>query len=364
MITATSTVLTTSGTCMATELQTGRELLYANQGWLLKPVIIKNITTSKEPVVIIQVKSGNQIEVSFNALVPCEYAEEMPEKSMYFTYLMKRQNNYRIGVTQIYESECNKTRVGVKTRCTQEGGDCLWVLKACNSSDESRYYEILLSTQYGLPQIPFKARSTATNTGVVANQYLIDEIFEHVKTEERAIQLCKDLQIDMRYPHHWPKSTSRDIKNIKITLGGDCRGRSVLHRLAISLCDPKVEENIRSTYLADKIRDKKHKDNRRLETIIDLVSTDINKIKKAARTILAATPSIIVLEASAIKPLFLIPTCNIMKGMTIPVNGKFEIVTSVKKVQEPQNCINIEVAEGTGYIVNGFPVYQFDLNKD
>ena len=61
---------------------------------------------------------------------------------------------------------------------------------------------MILSAYYGLPLIPFNARKTSRGVGVVANQPLIDEVFNRVDTWRGGSHLLFDQGLSFDQPDH------------------------------------------------------------------------------------------------------------------------------------------------------------------
>ncbi|MDP1718152.1 MAG: 3'-5' exonuclease, partial [Burkholderiales bacterium] len=158
----------------------------------------------------------------------------------YFTYLMnKRGVGYRLGTSQVYTRGQRKPMVGFRQRALQEHADSLWIVGAHSSENEARLQEILLSLRYGLPTLPFVPRKGKAVNGLVHDAKYISRLFREVDTHGAALRLMADFDIDPGHPHHVPRSRNSNRRNITLTLCGDNRGRSVLHRICIMGNDPE-----------------------------------------------------------------------------------------------------------------------------
>src|SRR3954453_15886005 len=103
---------------------------------------------------------------------------------LHMTYLMRRaRHGCRVGVTRTYTDAIRKPVVGIQQRCQQEHADGVWVVSVHDTDAEARAAEQLLSVKYGLPTIPFVARIGARSSGFVANQALIDRVFDSVDSD-------------------------------------------------------------------------------------------------------------------------------------------------------------------------------------
>ena len=152
----------------------------------------------------------------------------------YFTYLMhKRGAGYRLGTSRIYTRGQRKPMVGFKQRALQERADALWIVGVHASENEARFQEILLSLRYGLPTLPFVARKGKAVNGLVHDAQYIGRLYRAVDTRAGALRLMTDFDIDPDEPHHIPRSRNSSRRNVLITLCGDNRGKTVLHRICV-----------------------------------------------------------------------------------------------------------------------------------
>jgi superfamily I DNA/RNA helicase len=108
------------------------------------------------------------------------------DTSLYCVYLMRRDNNYRIGQCQIF----NKNRTThLAFRMRQEQADALWVIKVSRDRKEIRVAEQVIAAKYGLPQICF-----------TWHEDFADEVFKSIDTAYGAIKCLKDFHLEPMYP--------------------------------------------------------------------------------------------------------------------------------------------------------------------
>jgi DNA helicase-2/ATP-dependent DNA helicase PcrA len=163
----------------------------------------------------------------------------------YFTYLMhKRGVGYRLGVSQVYTRGQRKPMVGFKQRCMQEHADAVWVVATHASANDARIEEITLSLKYGIPTLPFTARKGLSSNGYVHDPALIAKVFASVDTEYAGRRLLKDRHLLANEPHHVPRSRNSSRANIVVTLCGDRRGLSPMHRISIVGNDAEVRRKL------------------------------------------------------------------------------------------------------------------------
>ena len=153
---------------------------------------------------------------------------------LHFTYLMHRHGvGYRLGTSQVYTRGQARPKVGFEQRCLQEHADAAWVVGTHVTENEARLQEVLLSLRYGIPTLPFVARKGASTKGLVHDGKWIARLFAELDTETAGQRLLADHGLDSENPHHRPQSRNSSRRNVGITLCGDRRGRTPMHRISI-----------------------------------------------------------------------------------------------------------------------------------
>jgi DNA helicase-2/ATP-dependent DNA helicase PcrA len=162
---------------------------------------------------------------------------------LHMTYVMhKRGVGFRVGTTRTYTAGQVKPVVGVRQRLRSEGGDAAWVVSVHDSDGAARVAEHVLAARYGLPTIPFNARPTKVETrdSVIANQHMIDEVYGSLDTDAGGARLLADEGLDIRLPHFTPnthtsgrRGSARTRRRMVLTLCGDPKGSSPLHRISM-----------------------------------------------------------------------------------------------------------------------------------
>ena len=152
----------------------------------------------------------------------------------FFVYLMRKNGvGWRVGTTQVYTRGQKQPVLGFMQRCLQEHGDALWIVSTHASENEARLEEMRLSLVYGLPQIPFVLRMGKGVNGVVHDAGLIARLYASLDTAKGAEALLRDVGLSPREPHHRPQSRNASRRNVTVTLCGDRRGRTPMHRIAM-----------------------------------------------------------------------------------------------------------------------------------
>ncbi len=90
----------------------------------------------------------------------------------------------------------------------------------------------------------FKARKSLPANGLVADQDLIDRIFQSVDTYDTGQQLLLDRHLSFDQPHHVPRTWEGRRRNVTITLCGDHRGSTPMHSVAVGGRDPEAAASL------------------------------------------------------------------------------------------------------------------------
>ncbi len=169
----------------------------------------------------------------------------------YFTYLMhKRGVGYRLGTSQVYTKGLVKPVIGFMLRARQEHADAVWVVSTHESENEARAEEYILSLRYSIPTLPFTPRKGGSVNGLIHDQRYISRIFEVFDTETSAKRLLDDVGLSVEYPHFRPRSRNSNRHHIVITLCGDRRGATPMHRIGLVGNDPQARAALESIGLS------------------------------------------------------------------------------------------------------------------
>ena len=163
-----------------------------------------------------------------------------PQQHM--TYVMWRADKgYRVGVSRTYTEGQVKAVLGPRNAAGQEHADALWVVSVHETEAEARLQEAVLAATYGLPTMPFIARTRRrdlSDTSLVANQALLDRLFTSVDSNKSGLRLLEDHGLSFEYPHYVPQtsttaSSGAPRRKLMLVLCGDRRGRTTMHRLSL-----------------------------------------------------------------------------------------------------------------------------------
>lgn len=182
------------------------------------------------PVVKVTTRTGLELTTTTDHIHFAGYTTKDCDK-IHFVYLMyKEVLGYRIGITN---SKRGFNGFGANKRLNQERADKMWLLGAFDNKTDAQYYEQYYSIKYGLPTWTFVEVS-----GCNVTQEVICKLFSVIDTTAGAQKLLEDKHMDIRYPHVFPRCTSRKrYRNFNIILCGDCR-QGGLHSYSIAGSDP------------------------------------------------------------------------------------------------------------------------------
>ncbi len=264
-----------------------------------------------------------------------------PQQHM--TYLMRRASRgCRVGVTRTYTAGQAKPVIGLQQRCNHEHADAAWVVSVHPSDAQARAAEHGLSVRFGLPTIPFVARGGG---GLVGDQALIDEVFDGVDSDLGGLRLLHDAGLDAEHPHHVPATHEGRRRDLTITLCGDRRGRTPMHRVAIGGRDPELRRRLADAGFG--VRDARG-GSWRLETCFkdfdaavrfaDRVREHVDVTVRYAARLGARQPG----EKNALP---FMPASAVRPGMAMfTEDGGFDVVVSVDRValERPVYDLNVE----------------------
>ena len=166
---------------------------------------------------------------------------------LHMTYLMRRaERGCRVGVTRTYTDAVKEPVIGIGQRCRQERADAAWVVSVHPTDAEARAAEHVLSVSYGLPTIPFVARHGARSNGLVGDQALIDRVFDSVDSDRAGLRLVHDMGLHPEHAHYRSASHEGRRRILTITLCGDRRGRTPMHRVSMGGRDTEIRARLES----------------------------------------------------------------------------------------------------------------------
>ena len=124
-------------------------------------------------------------------------------KTKYVVYLMKKDNKYRVGWCQLFNSE-GGLHLGIRSRL--ENADATWILEVCNSKRIASIKESIIAARFGIPTITFEQGKTYYDKDAV------EQIYREIgynKLKERIDNLFYDYSLLEEYPL-WTREKAKD----------------------------------------------------------------------------------------------------------------------------------------------------------
>jgi DNA helicase-2/ATP-dependent DNA helicase PcrA len=273
----------------------------------------------------------------------------------YFTYIMfKAGVGYRLGTSQVHTKGQAKPAVGFKQRAVQEQADALWIVGTHDTENAARADEMICSLKYGLPTLPFTPRKGKGVNGLVHDGEWIARVFRELDTEAGAVALLRERGMALSAPHHLPMSRNGSRLNINITLCGDGRGASSLHRIAVGSNDLVAQRALKSLGLS--IRPAKAAALGHASWRYENSFADFAKLMEIANRIQSATNGVFRLRAGIhSRPLPFVRASHVRVGMAmVDGDGKLDFVVAVGLKKKARRTVyDIDVAGTHNFIANG-----------
>jgi DNA helicase II / ATP-dependent DNA helicase PcrA len=270
----------------------------------------------------------------------------------YFLYLMHKEGvGYRLGTSQVYSKGQARPMVGFKQRALQERADALWIIRTHSSENEARIDEVVTSLRFGLPTCPFVARKGKSLNGFVHDPAHLGRVFSSLDTVVSAERLLEDVGLDIDRPHHLPQGRNSSRRNIVITLCGDRRGGTPMHRISVVGVSAKDRAVLTGMGLSVRAA-KAHGESWRFET----VRADLGELMSIARAIRERLDdSRYVLQGHMLeKSLPFITASSIRTGMVMVVDsGRFDVVERIEVETCDAEVYDINVERTHNFVASG-----------
>ena len=278
---------------------------------------------------------------------------------LHFTYLMhKREKGWRIGVSQTYTKGQYRPTIGFQQRCNQEHGDSVWVIGVHDSQQEARILEYKLSLQYAIPTLPFIARKGSVG-GYVHDQGVLDNIFLTFDTGEGARKLLKNQGLSVEYPHHRAQVTRSSRRNIVVTLCGEHRGKTPMHRISVAGSDVIGKQMLKKAGFS--VRSAKSSKGWRFES----AHRDFGALLSRVGALREIFPDSVIVRTARLggykknprngNSLPFIPAGSVQRGMAVfDAEGKWDVVVRVERVSTGKTRVyDLDVENTHNFIANG-----------
>jgi DNA helicase II / ATP-dependent DNA helicase PcrA len=283
---------------------------------------------------------------------------------LYMTYLMwRRDRGFRVGTSRTYTSGQVKPVVGVALRLRGERADAAWVVSTYESEAEARYAEALLSVRYGLPTLPFSARRYEGSEGrsLVGDQSLLDRLFSEHDTLTGGHRLLAESGLLFGQPHFQSGTYTRTEvrrRRLAISLCGDRRGRTPMHRLALFGYDEAGRKQLERIGLRTRPA-RRGSDGWRYETCC----RDMATVERVAGEIAAALGNVSIRPTArlghnrdglASNSLPFTQASSVRPGMVMfDEQGGYDIVESVEPATLDRAVYDLDIAHTHNFIADG-----------
>ena len=281
---------------------------------------------------------------------------------LHFTYLMhKRGIGYRLGTSCVYTQGQAKPMVGFRQRAVQEHADATWVISTHSTENDARFDEISLSLKYAIPTLPFVPRVGGSVKGLVHDAAYISRLYREIDTASGATRLLLDRGLRQDEPHHVAMSRDSNRHNVVVTLCGDRRGASPMHRICAMGNDPERRRALAAAGFSVRPA-KKGSSSWRFET----VRKDYGEVMQLAEKACAVLDGRIVQRANLHgRSLPFIRAGSVKAGMTmIAGDGELDVVESVRRIPgKGQKVYDLDVYPTHNYVAAGLvthnSIYRF-----
>jgi hypothetical protein len=118
------------------------------------------------------------------------------DKSVWCIYLMRRGNQFRVGISKAFYASAGGQDFGPAMRARQEHADDIWVLEVAKDKEAATIREKVLWTQFGLPDLIFENSGKLSST-----QTHLNEAWAQIgDNTNRGLNCLKYFSLDIRFP--------------------------------------------------------------------------------------------------------------------------------------------------------------------
>ena len=283
---------------------------------------------------------------------------------LHMTYLMwRRDRGFRVGTSRTYTRGQTKAVVGVAARTRGEGADAAWVISTHQTEAEARFAEALLAAKYGLPTVPFVARPRGGGVGhsLIGDHYLLARLFSELDTRGGGLRLLADSGLFFDRPHFQAGTYTRTEvrrRRLAISLCGDRRGRTPMHRLALFGYDQGGRQALENIGLSLRPA-RRGSDGWRFET----ACKDMATIQQMAKQIASTLDDVSIRPSARLgsnrvdlagNSLPFTAASSVRPGMVMfDGNGDYDVVETVERIELDRPVYDLNIEHTHNFIANG-----------
>src|SRR3989344_2102803 len=249
--------------------------------------------------------------------------------------------------------------IGFQQRCNHEHADEVWIVGTFDTPQDARVLEYQLSLQHRIPTLPFVARKGGSTNGYVHDQEALDRIFGSFNTDSGAKALLKEEGLSIANPHHRAQSATGFRRNIVLTLCGDRRGTTPMHRISVVGKDHAEAHTLRIAGFSVR-HAKKGSKSWRFETIYKnyedalVRAEEIRTLFSEARILQTARLGGHKNNPKDGNSLPFLPAGSVRRGMAIfDKEGRWDIVETVERIHGNGRVYDLDIEGTHNFIANG-----------
>lgn len=365
-----SLIMTKRGEIAINKIRKGDEVATAVGRGYLSHAEVNHVNKNEKTVrlVTFKTKSGCEITATSNHKMfcynPVSYFHHSnsghKDRQCYYVYLMQKQElGWRLGITNDLAARLRLER----------SADKIVAVQSCESEEEARYLETLLSLKYGVPTVCFQERE-----GIMTKRKWSERLYRDLNVEEGVSRLAKDFNIDLDSHQFCLDAVNRGEKvRIKINLelcqrnyrskhakGFFLQTPQVLHCLSVETSHKPTIDKLKK--MGFTMQNGKNKGKR-----LRVTSVDLPYLGKIAQKIQNETGGIIehFIKAGKAKAnvnkALVMPASNVLKGMFLPVVTErgiiYDQVIDRKEKTQTLFVYDLEVNRTHNYVANGVLVH-------
>jgi hypothetical protein len=158
-------------------------------------VLDKKTDYRLEPVFTFTLKTRHKSSYTSNHKCYVQFSEDKM-KDKYVVYMMRRRDNYRLGISPCWTRHKTNAFAPVM-RARAEKADDLWILKTFDTRQEALLQEQILSYKFKIPQVRFIDNSNSSK-GFSQNE--LDTFWSKFKNEHSARNILGEFNKELYYP--------------------------------------------------------------------------------------------------------------------------------------------------------------------